>query len=48
MVWAVLLLLVSIFFLAKGADLLVDGASHRAYARGVTPLKSAGGEANRP
>src|SRR5918995_317740 len=38
MVWAVLLLLIGFFFLAKGADLLVDGASHLAYALGVTPL----------
>jgi cation:H+ antiporter len=38
MFWAVLLLLVGFFFLAKGADLLVDGASHLAYALGVTPL----------
>jgi cation:H+ antiporter len=35
---AVLLLLAGFFLLTKGADLLVDGASHLAYALGVTPL----------
>jgi cation:H+ antiporter len=37
-VLAVLLVLAGLFLLAKGADLLVDGASHLAYALGVTPL----------
>jgi cation:H+ antiporter len=35
---AVLLVLAGLFLLAKGADLLVDGASHLAFALGVTPL----------
>jgi cation:H+ antiporter len=35
---AVLLLLAGLALLTKGADLLVDGASHLAYALGVTPL----------
>jgi cation:H+ antiporter len=38
MLWAVLLVLLGFILLAKGADLFVDGASHLAYALGVTPL----------
>jgi cation:H+ antiporter len=38
MLLAVLLVLIGFVLLVKGADLFVDGASHLAYALGVTPL----------